>query len=115
MGDAPARLEVDAALPDRVHVVAQHVRDAVRVDAADVRIQQHVRRLLGVAAWHAESDEELLDGAAHHRGVDSHLDLRGDVEAFEHWNRLTGPRALATGRWYDDGREGPPRRDSAVG
>ena len=56
----------------------------MRVDPADVRVEQHVRRLLGVIARHAEGDEQVLDRDAHHSRIDAHLELGRDVETLKH-------------------------------
>ena len=56
----------------------------MRVDAARVRVKQHVGRLLGVFLGHAQCDQYVLDGGTHYAAIDPHLDVGRDVELLEH-------------------------------
>ena len=86
--DAPSRPRIELAGPVVADVGAQHVRHAVRLDAAQVGHRQHVRRIRGVVRAHAELLEDLGDRPSQRRFRDEDLVLLGYLEALEDHGRL---------------------------
>ncbi len=80
---SPARLRVELARLVVPHIRPQHVRHAVRLDPAQVRHGQDVRRLRGVFLAHPQLLEYLGHRTAERRFRDEDLVFGGYLEAFE--------------------------------
>ena len=81
--DANVRARVDCVLFELLDVAAEHVADAVRLDAAHVCVYEHVCGLFCVGLGHAHLEKDVYDGCGHVVWHDVDCDVRGHVEAFE--------------------------------
>jgi len=88
-GDPPAWTRVELAGLVVADIGAEHVRHAVRLDAAQIGHREHVRPLGGILGCQTELLEDLGHGAAQRRLRDHHLVFRGNLEALENHGSLS--------------------------
>ena len=70
-------------LAEGCDVGAEHVGDAVRLDASSVGVDENVGGLNRIVLRHTHLSEDVFDGRTHIFDLDMHSDVVWDVKSFE--------------------------------
>ena len=75
---------VDVAALEAMDIGPHHVADAVGIDAAHIRVDQHVRGLHCIRLGHAQGHEQVLHRGAHGFRRHPHGDVFRHLESIQH-------------------------------